>query len=152
MTENYGPIDFDTETTDVDTSVPILEGGLYDLVVNVLGTERNKRDDGNNLVVAFKTLDDAQSTRGRTIKPGYTLKSWYALQSKDRDSGEPTNRWLENICQLIDAALDTAQSNRPSLKLGLEQANGRTVRARIVVETDDNGMPRNKIKSFIQRD
>jgi len=152
MENTYEPLSFDTDTTDVDTSMPVLAAGLYDLSVNVLGQERNKRDDGYNLVVAFKTVDESTSTRDRVIKPGFTLKNWYPLQSVDKDTGEPTKRWLENICQLIDAALGTTQADRPSLKLGLEQSHGQTVRARIVVEHDDNGIPRNKVKSFVKQD
>lgn len=147
------PLEFDEEMDDVDTSYPVLKKGIMDLEIQgPIQKAENKRQDGYNAVIKYKTLNEGESIQGKTVNAGLGLTEWYPLQSFDKDTGEKTSRWKENFARLFDAALETSKENRPKLAEGLAMLPKRIVRARIEVENDDNGVPRNRIAGFVKRE
>ena len=102
-------------------------------------------------MIKYKTTDEAESIKGKTIKPGLALTEWYPLQSTDKDTGEATKKWKDNFARLFDAALGCTKENRPKLGEGLQQLPGQVVRARVTTETDDSGTVRNRIAGFLKR-
>lgn len=143
------PLDIDIDTNAIDTSRPVLAETLADLEVVSAEPAENSRKDGYNLVVAFKTTTALKSIKDTEVQPGFSLKAWYPLQSKDKETGEATQDWMRNIVQLIDAALGTTKEkgDRPTLKVGVASLPGKTVRARITVEDMQNGLPGNSVRS-----
>lgn len=144
------PLDINIDTNSVDTSRPVLAETLADLEIASAEVAENSRKDGHNLVVTYKTTTELDSIKGTKVAPGFQLKSWNALQSKDKTTGEPTEDWLRNIVQLLDAAHGTSKEagNRLSLKEGVAKLPGKIVRARITVEDSaQTGLPVNAIRS-----
>jgi len=144
------PLDIDIDITSVDTSRPVLAECLADCEIVSAIPEENSRKDGYNLVTRFRTTAQLKDIKDKDVAPGFQLTAWYPLQSKDKESGEPTQKWLENIIQLIDAALGTSleAKDRPSLKAGIAQVVGKVVRARVTVEDMPNGLPGNSVRSL----
>lgn len=144
------PLDIDIDTNSVDTSRTVLAETLADLEITSAVPSENSRKDGYNLVLTLKTTAELEDLKGGKVQPGFQLKNWIPLQSKDKETGEPTNDWMRNVIQAIDAALGTSQEakNRPSLKEGVAKLVGKTVRARIVVEDMPNGLPGNSVRSL----
>jgi hypothetical protein len=147
------PLEFDEAMDDVDTSYPVLKPCIMDLEIQgPIQKAENKKQDGYNAVIKYKTVDEGTSIHDKPVNAGLGLTEWYPLQSFDKETGDKTSKWKENFARLFDAALETSKENRPKLAEGLALLPKRLVRVRITVENDDNGVPRNRIAGFVKRE
>jgi hypothetical protein len=143
------PLAVEIDMNEVDTSFPVLAETLADLRITHAEPKENSRKDGYNLVVALETVAELEDLKGKTVPAGFKLRSWLPLQSTDKETGEATTNWMRQVVSYIDAALGCSmeEKNRPTLKEGVAQLVGKTVRARIIVEDMPNGLPGNSVRN-----
>ena len=73
----------DEDLSGVDTSMPVIKGGITTEVevVSVKPVE-NKDKTGQNLEIKVKTTTELISTKGEAISPGFPLTTWISLVPK----------------------------------------------------------------------
>lgn len=139
----FEPIDLDIDLSQVDTSIPVLNKGIYDLKISGITREENKDKTGYNLKVKFTTTEPATSTNDKEIAPGFPMFKYYPLQKKQ--GGSDKFDFRIGLASLIDACLGCMMENRPKFNSG--ELINKTVRANIaVVENKDDGTFQNEIK------
>jgi hypothetical protein len=132
MAENQGPISLDVDLTTVDTTIPVLPKGLYDLQIKGMTKEANKTQTGHNLKVELQTTSEITSQQGNPIKPGFKLFMYIPLQTKEGSTFD----YRIKLAQLQEAALG---EKRPTFNS--EELIGKTVRASCKPEdTDEFGL------------
>lgn len=147
--ENTGPLELDVDLSQVDTSFPVLVGGLKDLRVVGLARAENKAKTGFNLVVSFETTEPDTDLKGNTVLPGYKLTSYYPLQAKEGTAPDKVDGWKRNLAAFQDACLGTEQGTRPAKFIGDDYLN-KIVRANVVAEPTEAGdRMQNSIKSVV---
>lgn len=100
------PLDLDVDLRAVDTSMPVLKTGLYEMLITDITREQNKEQTGYNLVVTFATANEETTTTDRKVPAGkLKIKQWMPLQSKDG-----TDDWQRNLAALQEAALGEKQA------------------------------------------
>lgn len=110
------PLGLGGDLNEVDTSMPTLVEGLYELVVDKVEPKPNKAGDGRNLVVTFKTTAPATSVQAQEkgeeddIKAGFPITCWWPLQQSDNPDAPD---FKERHAQFQDAVLGTEKGNRP---------------------------------------
>ena len=133
----------DVDLTSVETSMPVLQAGLYDLRIASLTKEENKDKTGDNLKVKFLTVDPAVSTQGKDLAPGVPLFVYYPLQKKE--GGKESNfDWKTNLASLQEAALGEKR-----VQFATAELIGLIVRATVKVEPYA-GSDSNKIAKLSQ--
>ena len=63
----------DLDLGSIDTSFPVLKGGMYDLVIKKSEVGRNKNNDGDLWTVQLSTVKDSKGVKGDDIKAGATV-------------------------------------------------------------------------------
>lgn len=130
--KDSGPISLDVDLTEVDTTIPVLPKGLYDLQVSGFSKEENKEKSGYNLKVELKTTAPFTSTQGNEVKPGFPLYIYIPLQNKEGSTFD----FRTKLAQLQEAALG---EKRP--QFNTEELLTKIVRASCKPEdTDDYGL------------
>jgi len=129
-------LDLNIELKDVDTSMPRLESNTYLLGIKEVKIEPSKQGEGKrNLLVVFATKEEANSTAGGTISPGFQLRKYYPLQQSPKENAPDFRR---DISILIDAAFAVTAESRPDLTSDtLSGLVGREVVASVKVKQDD---------------
>ena len=129
-------LDLNIALDDVDTSMPRLESGSYHLGIKDAKIETSKQGQGKrNLHVTFVTKQEANSTAGDALKPGFQVHRYYPLQQSDKENAPDFRR---DISILIDAAYKTEASTRPALnRETIAGMVGRDLVASIKVKDDE---------------
>lgn len=140
-------LDLNIELKGIDTSMPRLEAGEYLCSIKEVKMEENKAKTGHNMVVQFATMEDAQSTTGDTLAPGWTLSKYYPLQQSENEKAPDFRR---DICRLVDAAFKIEDdSDRPDLnEETLLQLVGQEVVVKVALRESDEYGIQNEIKSI----
>ena len=87
------PLDLEVDLRAVDTALPVLKSGLYEMTIAAISKEQNKEQTGYNLVVSFQNANEEETTTGRKVAPTkLTIKQWMPLQSKDGSLDWQRNR------------------------------------------------------------
>lgn len=120
----------------VDTSMPRLVSGNYEVVIDDFEVVDSKKDASKkNLLVKFKTTSDGESTQGGVVRAGYQLRKYYPLQQSENENAPDFRR---DLAVLIDAGYGTDETNRPDLSedtiIGLR---GKRVLMSVKVSKDD---------------
>src|SRR2546421_9854692 len=68
----------------VDTSFPVLQPGLYELVVKEASVEKTAAGDGEMLVVQLATTQPSRDVKGNTLNPGTVLFHRVGLKPTDK--------------------------------------------------------------------
>lgn len=139
------PIVLDVDLNQVDTSIPVIKPGLYDMEVADITKEENKDKTGYNLKVKFVTKEPAKSHKDeeQEINAGFPLFKYYPLQKKE--GGSDKFDWRVGLAQLIDACLGTEMGNRPGFNAS--ELLNKTVRVAVAVSVNkDTEQPQNEIK------
>lgn len=130
--ENQGPISLDVDLTAVDTSIPVLNKGLYDLMIKGMTKEPNKDQTGYNLKVELQTTTKETSVQGNALNPGFKLFIYIPLQTKEGSTFD----YRTKLAQLQEAALGEKRAQFNS-----EELIGKVVRASCKPEdTDEFGL------------
>jgi hypothetical protein len=115
------------DLADVCTDIPLLPKGLYRLKVTKLEETVNETSRKRGIKIALATLDEAQSTRGEPIKPGFPIFDHISLTPTDNYPKESIMKRLKAFRQAVTG--DEGGSFYP-----LEQYAGETVQAMLKVE------------------
>jgi hypothetical protein len=73
---------------DADTSMPILVEGKYPLVIDKAEVVQSKSGKGSFLAVTYKTLEDAQGSKGQNISAGFPIIQRYMLPIPGTEFGD----------------------------------------------------------------
>ena len=105
------PLGLGLDLSGVDTSRPLLPEALYILAIDKVELKENKRQDGKNLVVTFKTTSDAMDVTGaRPISAGFTITKYYPMQ---QSTNEKAPDYRVDLAKLQDGVEGTKQGERP---------------------------------------
>jgi len=135
------PLGLGLDLSGVDTSRPALPEGMYILEVGEVKREENKKKDGFNLLVLFKTTSESPDVTGeKTIAAGFTVRKYYPLQ---QSANEKAPDFKADLARLQDAIEGTEQGNRPPFNPF--NYTGKLVMAKLKVETTDEFGTQNNI-------
>lgn len=99
----------DLDTGSIDTSFPVLRGGMYDLVVK--SSEVGKSNDGGPLwIIKLATIREEKGVKGDVIKAGSVVFHRISLTQTDKYDGEAI---IKNACRFMQACKPAV-----SLKVG----------------------------------
>lgn len=139
----------DEDLSGVDTSMPLVKEGIYELKVDEIEKIPNKAEDGELLKFKFKTTSAMESVDGQPIAEGYTLFHQISITPTEKYTKDAIKR---NVAAFVQAAGGTHL-------MPLEQWKGKIVQAKVKVqgertnkETGESYPPRNEIKSFVKPD
>lgn len=147
------PLGIGGDLNAVDTSMPVLTEGLYELEVDDVSVKENKAGTGRNLVVRFKTTQPATSVQGaergeeHDINPGFPVSCYWPLQQSDNPDAPD---FLQRHAEFQDAVLGTEKGNRPQYNPFAYK--GSKVIARIKVTKDETYGLGNDVKRLIHID
>ena len=140
------PLSLNVQLAGVDTRMPILPETEYLFQFAKAQVVPNKDETGRNLEVTFNLAQEATSTTGKAIAPGFPIKSYYPLQASEKSKSPEFFR--EQLAGLIDAVFGRDpedHANRPDLTGELvQQMLGRNVIAKVVID-NFNDRESNKI-------
>jgi hypothetical protein len=143
------PLDVSINLAGVDTTIPLLPEAIYDFQISEITVEPNKEKTGRNLVVVLKTItpiDSVPNEQGevRTVKPGFPLKMYFALQPSQKEGVDPEG-YKRNLSDLIDAAIGSTINDRPDLNMEtINNMKGKTVRGTVKFD-EYQGRKNNKV-------
>lgn len=127
---NQEPLILDVDLSQVDTTIPVLTAGLYDLRVEAITKEENKAKTGFNAKLKLTTTTVATDKNDKPVKEGFPLFMYFPLQSKS-DATDPDG-WKKNFAMLQDAALGCSLGNRPA-RFDAGDIIGKIVRADVKI-------------------
>ncbi len=74
--------------------------------------KRNKRNDGDNLLIVFETVNESPDSTGeKVIGPGFPIMKYYGLQQSENPKAPD---FKADLARLQDAVEGTTQGNRPA--------------------------------------
>lgn len=100
-----------TNLNDVDTSYPVLQGGVYEFEVKSASKETSERTGGEYLLFQCALLTpDAVDINGNAISPGYSLRHMISLtpsekQLMKKSEEECKQDAIKSVCQFLDALM-----------------------------------------------
>jgi len=104
---------------DADTSMPILVEGKYALVIDKAEVVASKSGKGSFLAVTYKTVEEAQGSKGQTISAGFPMIQRYMLPIPGTEfgDGEQAGSYQTQLCRfmLAVANLKDTPDNKASL-------------------------------------
>jgi hypothetical protein len=111
MQENADPLGLGLDLGNVDTSRPVLPEQLHVLEIGSVEVKPNKAENGRNLVVVFKTVNESPDASGQQmIQPGYQITKYYPLQ---QSANEKAPDYKRDLAKLQDAVEGTTMGSRP---------------------------------------
>lgn len=138
-------LNLDLKNTDI--SSPRLAAGKYDLEISSVDCQPSKRDESNyNLLVEFKTTDEAPDNKGGTLQPGYTLRRYFPLQQSPNPKAPD---FKVDITKLLMAAYNVEQSECPDFNdETVSGLVGRRLTASVKLKDDEQYGPSNEVGGF----
>ena len=128
------PLGLNIDLAGVSTAMPVLPAAKYPMHIASVEPKQGKDDPNKrNLLVSFTTAEDVTLADGSIISAGFKLSKYYPLQQSDNPKAPDFRR---DLAVLVDAALGTDESNRPSLGEAAASLAGRTVIASLAIEND----------------
>jgi hypothetical protein len=104
---------------DADTSMPILVEGKYALVIDKAEVVASKSGKGSFLAVTYKTVEEAQGSKGQSINAGFPMIQRYMLPIPGTEfgDGEQAGSYQTQLCRfmLAVANLKDTPDNKASL-------------------------------------
>lgn len=101
MDPNIPPALLDLDLGTIDTSFPVIRGGMYELVITDATVERTAAGTGDMLTVKFATTIDVKGVKGEDYKAGKTtLFHRVGLTPTDKYDHEAI---AKNVARLIQA-------------------------------------------------
>lgn len=128
-------------TNDIDTSMPRLSAGIYELEIIEAKVEPSKDGAKQNLNVTFQTIKEASSSDGDKIGQGYRIYRTFTLSPTEKLTGK----------QIVDGIAQVAQSARKNVKVKQildtpEVMKGWITVAKVTIQPERDGYPeRNNI-------
>ena len=125
----------------VETGIPLLPPGDYEVKVVKMEVERNKANDGDLLNFKLVLVDPARSRDGEMLNPGFPIFGRASL--KVTEKYDPIKR---HLVPLMDCFLGT----RPQ-DFETDDFIGKEGRIRVSVRNDEQYGESNEIKGYIAK-
>lgn len=71
----------DLDLNQVDTSFPVVKGGIYDMVIKDCGVADTKAGDAKNFVFKLATTIQTEGVKGEKFEPGHIITSQISLKT-----------------------------------------------------------------------
>lgn len=147
------PLQVSIPTQDVDTSFPLLPDAEYELSIVDSKIEANYDKTGLQWSLAYSLTAPATAINGKEVSVTTRLFPDWPLQLQPREDGKGGAVWQGSMAEkslvaTIDAIFGTSleAKDRPIFNHELVgQAMGKRVLGRIIIDTDKNGVQRNKV-------
>jgi len=131
------PLNISVDTADTDTSMPLAPAGDYECQVTKSSIDPNKARTGHNWNLELKTTAPVTTVEGKTLDHMTFFVNNIGLQPSE--SAKDPEGFKRNIAAATDAVLGTSKGSRPRFDRNVvEQALGKTVVARVVIEKNPN--------------
>lgn len=131
----------------VDTTLPLIVEGIYDLAVFKLSKDPSKDGTKENLNIVLHTTETANTTTRDTVQKGFPLFHVISLTPTEKYTVEQIKRKLAEFTQAVGV---------PSIN-PMESIVGRVVRTKVIVEPErtnkETGQTydaRNSVKMFLK--
>lgn len=99
--------------SEVDTSRPCLQSGKVPCIIKDVQLVEKKSDPGKyQLMFAFATSEPALSSKGETLKAGFTITKFFSVDPMENEKAEEIR--LQQLANLVDIASGGADP-RPDL-------------------------------------
>lgn len=142
------PIDLlNEDLSGVDTSLPIIIEGMYDLEVFSIAKEPSKDGAKENINLVLHTTETASTTTRDVVQKGFPIFHTISITPTEKYSVEQIKRKLAELTQAVGV-----RSINP-----LEAIKGRIVRTKIVIEPERTDKatgrtyePRNAVRLFMK--
>lgn len=104
---------------DADTSMPILVEGKYPLVIDKAEVVASKSGKGSFLAVTYKTIEDAQGSKGQNISAGFPIIQRYMLPIPGTEfgDGEQAGNYQAGLCRFMLAVANLKDTKENKAKL-----------------------------------
>jgi len=139
----------DDDLTTVDTSMPLLQPGLYDLKIVKAALGDTKDHTAKQLKLELATTQPAVSEKGEDLSPGVRVFHRIMTTPKGEITMEQIKRRLGALVQAAGMPRGTGYSN---LDQWIKTLEGKLVACKVSINAGDEQYdPSNEIKSFIIR-
>lgn len=111
MSNNIFEMLANTDLNDVDTSYPVLSGGIYEFEVKSAEKKTSERTGGEYLLFQCALLTpDATDINGAALSPGYSMRHMISLtpsekQLEKKSLEECQKDALASVCKFLDALM-----------------------------------------------
>ena len=137
------PLQVNVALDGVETSIPLLPEGDYQVQVKESSVDSNKDKTGLNWNLKLGLASATTAVDGRAVNPDFPLFAVCALQARD-DSKDP-EAFKRQISSVVDALFGTDKTNRPNFTAELVQtAVGKLAMAHVIID-EYQGQKNNKV-------
>lgn len=138
------PLKINVQIGGIDSSVPLLPEGDYQVQVVESTVEPNKDKTGLNWNMKLGLAGAATAIDGRPVNPNFPFFMVLALQARE-DSKDP-EAFKRSLCDAVDAIFGTDKTNRPDITLPtIQSAVGKLVMAQVILD-EYQGVKNNKVR------
>lgn len=131
------------DLSSVDTSMPILKEGLYDMTISSCKEGTTKDKTGVIVTIILKTTAPAFSTTGEEVQPGFPV---YHRMNQTPTGGMTADMIRKRNAQFVEAV----EGKKTSL-IPLDRFEGKTVRCKVGIQEETTSYPAsNVIKNFVK--
>jgi hypothetical protein len=129
----------------IDTNIPVLREGLYDLAIVKVTRDPSKDGTKENLNIQLKTTETASSTAGQIVQAGWSIFDCISISPTERYTIDQIKR---NVAAFVQAS--GCRTVEP-----VDQFTGKIVRAKVAAvperkdpKTGQVYPPRNEVKAY----
>lgn len=113
------PLNINIPLANVETTLPLLDEGDYQVQVTEASADANKDNNGLNLNLVLSLVNPTTAIDGRPVSTNHKLFATYALQA--REDSKDKEAYQRSLGDLLDALFLTDKSNRQALTHALIQ-------------------------------
>src|ERR1035437_7278847 len=129
------------DLTNVSTGFPVIPAGLYEVSVNEIKIEPNKKGTGHNLNAKLALTQPATAIDGKVVNPGYSL--FHTISLVETDKYKPASS--------LAAFKECFTGTKSGTFMPVSQYIGNTGSVRVSVETTDAYGTQNRIAKFVKK-
>lgn len=138
------PLSINIPLANVETTLPVLQEGDYQLQVVESFIDANKDNNGLNWNLTLALINPGKAIDDREVKPNH--KIFHAMACQPRSDSKDTEAYQRSLGEAIDALFGTDKSNRPALTHALvQEAVGKMCLATVIVD-EWKGNKNNKVR------
>ena len=143
---NLDPLDSASDS--IDLSFPIVPAGIYPLAIAEAVVKPNKRNDGNNLVIKWKSTTELTSTKGDICPPGQIVVMQYIGCSVVEK--RTAKQIAQDITRLIRGGRLPGETKPSEVIANPTLLAGKVMPVKIAIQQDTDEFPEsNKVKQVV---
>lgn len=145
------PLNVSIPLKGVDATFPLLPEADYELTVAESKINPNYDKSGLQWDLSYALVNPAEGVNGKPLKAGTRFFPDWPLQLQPRTDGKGGSEWegsaaQRSLCSTVDTLFSSTMEDRPEFNRALvEGAVGKSVIGHITIDTDKNGVQRNKV-------